>query len=193
MTEQDFYLIHLDREIEIRKRAEENGIIKIEQLESCAITPIYVMNEYVVKYQGKWMFRFNLKTSCSPLKTFVLKNNKNIEIDNERCIEKFITMCENFSLKLIEDHRFFNNYFHIGEWNVYLEEYPLKINDKKNNNFAQFVTKIIMNWDNTYNVIINEQIKIQCKTTEEVINLNYLSPLRKGLMNSFLKMMKINN
>jgi len=193
MTEQDFYLIHLDREIEIRKRAEEIGIIKIEQLESCAITPIYVMNEYVVKYQGKLMFRFNLKTSCSPLKTFVLKNNKNIEIDNERCIEKFITMCENFSLKLIEDHRIFNNHFHIGDWNVYLEEYPLKINDKKNNNFVKFVTKIIMNWDNTYNVIINEQIKIQCNTTEEVINLNYLSPLRKGLMNSFLKMMKINN
>jgi len=188
MENKDFYLIHLDKEINVRRIAEKNGFIFIQRDDFSQISIDYISSKYYVYYLGKKIFNFKIITYTKNNATYVLKNNIRIMLSSIESIVEFVNLCQDNVMKLLDDFNIIKKHFYIGNNIEFYDEIPLKI-PYLSSNWEN--TTIIVNIDDTYEVILNYLDRISLQTIQEVISSPFLESSRRTRFHNFLKIVKI--
>jgi len=178
----DFYIKHLTIENDLCLCAQNIGIIYINRDDHFILTQDYVSNIYTVMYKNNRMFYFQLETNKS-LDSFIIKDSKKIKID-ENNISDFISKCNDFVIKIYSDYFTIKNNFYIDSSLIYMDKIPLKtLNYECCEN-----TRIIINMDNSYKLIVNLIDEYYYTNLDELINSENIKKIRRTFLNNILSL-----
>ena len=90
-SKENFYFVHLAKELDLIKCANNNTCISLIPLHSCSITCDVISKKYHITYKNMFFFDFKLITTREPIKTSIVKQNTIIcEINTEETINNLI-------------------------------------------------------------------------------------------------------
>lgn len=187
MEENDYYMIHLNKENSLKDEFKKINELSLQYSGLCVYNMYFVINEYNIIYKNKIIFRFEMKTYNDIFKTFILKNNKKIDITDYDNLIEFVKDCEKHTYKILEDFKKIEENFYIDDWNQYYDEIYLK--RKVNSDVKSVVISINMN--NTYEILINNFNNFEYNSIDELLLSSHLNNLKKDLLHSFLQCIKL--
>lgn len=185
----DFFLVNMDIELAIIKKAIEKNIIKIIVDDNFVLNQEYIKKFFSIQYKQKFLLKFSLITFSDGLKTIIFKKDKIIlQIDDDNDIENFVDYCTDLCVKLYEDFDILDNNFYINKLSTsYYEEIFIKptygIKDIKN-------IKLYLSYQGKYSLFIDNIFLAEFDNVTEIINSNYLNKLKKNYINNFINFFK---
>lgn len=185
-SKENFYFVHLAKELDLIKCANNNTCISLIPLHSCSITCDVISKKYHITYKNMFFFDFKLITTREPIKTSIVKQNTIIcEINTEETINNFVKKCEKFVLKVYEDYQKIKYNYYIRDFTFYLDKIFIKnITSNKNLDYIE----IDIMFEGIYVITVSNVLLETYMTLEELIESNCLSVLRRTYFRDFLYM-----
>lgn len=184
----DFYIVHLSRELELKKLALKNGNFEIEREDIYFYNPVFAVNEYTVRLNSQIVFKFKMETTPKPIKSYILKNRFSYTLDNENTMDEFIETCSNFVKKVIADYETISKNFYIKEDASTLDIIYLKVPIGQNN--WEF-TKIQILFDGTYTLMTSFVDLYTFTDINDLIKSPHIEQLRKTRLHNFLRAIRL--
>lgn len=186
--DQDYYNNHQYIETNLFYIANQTKEIKIFHDESKK-SNFYIVSTYIVIFSGRKMFSFKIKTSCIPLESIVLKNNKEfMRLTNEKSIEAFVDICIKLSIKLVDNYQKIDQNYYINESVYYYDIIPLKKKYWQKNSGN---VKILINFDGSYSISVEDVVIDSSRQIEDIISSRFLVNWKRTLFHNFLKKIRL--
>lgn len=183
-SDEDIYLVHLEKEINLINYAKNNSNVVIIREDSCMLTPNYVSKTYHIEYNNFALFRFNLTTTREPMRTVIAKQKIIIqEINTDESIKKFIDKCEKFAVKLIGDYQVIKRIYYIKDWTNYFDKLYLK-NVSGRTDFDYVEIEITI--EGFYLLIISNVLIESYGNIDDLIQSKYILPLKRTFFKNIL-------
>lgn len=183
----DYYLIHLDREINIINQINKSNFITQEICDDVSYTNDYIKKSYIINYLDKKMFIYSMITNIRSLESEIKKNDLVISvINNLKDIENFTSIVISHCKNILEFYNTINNNFYIDNYNLnYLDNISIKktLNYKNIDNI-----KVLISWNNALYITINNINIAEYETINELINSKLLKNLKRTYVNTFLNL-----
>lgn len=180
----EYFDIHLNNENIL---ISESNIIKIVKENIYTMTISQVISNFIVKYQGKNIFRFSMNTNLNGV-TEIIKDYYKIIVRNKNTILKFIEDCVNYSKRILEEYEIIKNNFYLKN-KMFMDEMFLKkkYRDKVSSSFV----RIMLTFDGKYRLFVNFDKEIIYERLDDLINSEYLIQLRRNGFYNFLRKVKL--
>ena len=180
----EYFDIHLNNENIL---ISESNIIKIVKENIYTMTFSQVISNFIVKYQGKNIFRFSMNTNLNGV-TEIIKDYYKIIVRNKNTILKFIEDCVNYSKRILEEYEIIKNNFYLKN-KMFMDEMFLKkkYRDKVSSSFV----RIMLTFDGKYRLFVNFDKEIIYERFDDLINSEYLILLRRNGFYNFLRKVKL--
>ena len=180
----EYFDIHLNNENIL---ISESNIIKIVKENIYTMTFSQVISNFIVKYQGKNIFRFSMNTNLNGV-TEIIKDYYKIIVRNKNTILKFIEDCVNYSKRILEEYEIIKNNFYLKN-KMFMDEMFLKkkYRDKVSSSFV----RIMLTFDGKYRLFVNFDKEIIYERFDDLINSEYLIQLRRNGFYNFLRKVKL--
>lgn len=180
----EYFDIHLNNENIL---ISESNIIKIVKENIYTMTFSQVISNFIVKYQGKNIFRFSMNTNLNGV-TEIIKDYYKIIVRNKNTILKFIEDCVNYSKRILEEYEIIKNNFYLKN-KMFMDEMFLKkkYRDKVSSSFV----RIMLTFDGKYRLFVNFDKEIIYERLDDLINSEYLIQLRRNGFYNFLRKVKL--
>jgi len=183
-SDEDFYLVHLGKEIDLINCAKNNNKISIIREDICKLTQDFVSKTYHVEYNNIALFRFNLTTTREPINNVIVKHKIIIqEINTNESITNFVKRCEIYAEKIFNDYQLISKKFYINEFSCFYDKLYIKnVSGNPEMNHVEIEITI----DGFYLLIISNVIIYNYLNVDDLIESMYISPLRRTLFKNML-------
>ena len=180
----EYFDIHLNNENIL---ISESNNIKIVKENIYTMTFSQVISNFIVKYQGKNIFRFSMNTNLNGV-TEINRDYYKIIVRNKNTILKFIDDCVNYSKRILEEYEIIKNNFYLKN-KMFMDEMFLKkkYRDKVSSSFV----RIMLTFDGKYRLFVNFDKEIIYERLDDLLNSEYLILFRRNGFYNFLRKVKL--
>lgn len=179
----DYREIHKERERTIIKSLKDTGILTLVREKQAYKVENNEIVYYEVIYLEKKMCRFSIRTGKES--NTIINMKENVEIIDKRSIDEFVIRLLKYVKKIWEDYEKIKKTYYINRVNYYNEIYLKKP-------FHTIYYRVIyINFDNTYNVFLNNGEVVKYNEIDHVLQSFHLTESKRTIFYNICKKIRI--
>ena len=161
------------------------GLFSLEKEDNCNFKDFSVNYKYNVRYCGRRIFFFFMRSYKQYLQTTVYTEEENpILLLNQDILKEFIYMCNNFILRIHSDFNKINKRYYI---NYILMDYDNEIILLNVDNSELKNVKITIHLDNYYTISVKDKLCDRFYSLNELLQCEILKPFRRTTIGDLKK------